>query len=87
MRKITILDVCREMGVDLEPKAAWSAGSTMAEMWKDETGELPEKQLRTKTCGTGSHCFAVYPESWRERIREVIERVGYVQKAQLNLFD
>jgi hypothetical protein len=41
-------------------------------MFTDIFGALPLKVNRPKRYGPGSHCFAVYPPSWYERIALVV---------------
>jgi hypothetical protein len=71
-RKISVIDVIRSMKVDPEPQLCWTVGALTREAWRSEYGELPEKQLRPKTSGGGTHCFAVYPASWRHRIAKFV---------------
>jgi hypothetical protein len=52
---------------------AWSLGSLIRETWLKERGDLPRKQLDTKTCGAGSHCFAIYPEDFWPRMDAIIK--------------
>jgi hypothetical protein len=60
---ITIIDV---------PELTWSIGAAVREMYERRFGVPPEKKLRTKTCGAGSHCFAVYPTHLRTDITSII---------------
>jgi hypothetical protein len=47
---------------------------------------LPVKDLRTKTCGVGVHCFALYPTDWWPVIEEAIRSVGGERDRQGDLF-
>ena len=66
-------DRIAELGMDYPDKrTAWSLGSMIREVWLKEHGLLPRKQLDTKTCGAGSHCFAVYPEKFWPQMDKII---------------
>ena len=61
------------LGHDYPTKSvAWSMGSIIRDAWVRLHGHLPEKTLITKTSGSGSHCFATYPESFWPVIDEII---------------
>lgn len=84
--EITIIDVFRELGFEPVKQDTWAIGGIVRNKYYETVGKLPEKKLRTKTCGEGVHCFAVYPESWRPLIADVI-RAHATQKAnQPDLF-
>jgi hypothetical protein len=82
---ITVVDVCRELDVEPEPDLTWSVGNLMREWYESHVGELPRKELRSKTYGSGSHCFAVYPEKMREKIASLILAHGAEQSRQIGL--
>jgi hypothetical protein len=84
---ITIIQVAKSIGVDLDNSTAWSIGSEMAAAYVDAFGEQPPKELRPKTSGSGTHCFAVYPYSWRAKIIDSIKSRQLIAKSQKNLFD
>ena len=86
MKAVTVLDVARSMGVDLDKSTAWSVGAAVRRLYEAEVGELPPKDLRTKTAGSGSHCFAVYPPEWRDRIAEIIMSHRVEEARQTSLF-
>jgi hypothetical protein len=69
---ITVIDVCRELDVEPRPDMTWSVGNLMREWYESNVGELPRKELRNKTYGGGSHCFAVYPQAMRQKIASLI---------------
>lgn len=69
---LTVVNVCRALGVELKPETTWSIGAIVRQIYQDRFGHLPPKELRQKTSGTGSHCFAVYPEEMRAEIERVI---------------
>jgi len=71
---LTVMDVFRDLGLEPEPAVSWAVGGAVRRLYEAETGGLPPKELRQKTNGHGSHCFAAYPESWRSRIEGVIKQ-------------
>jgi hypothetical protein len=86
MNRITIIQVAKSMGLELDNATAWSVGSEMAQKYMEEFAEQPPKELRPKTSGAGSHCFAVYPSTWEGRIKKAItERLEFASK-QLDFF-
>jgi hypothetical protein len=82
---ITVLDVMRSMGVEITSSLSWSVGVRVRELYEARTGCLPEKALRTKTIGTGSHCFAVYPDVMRDDIERVVRAHATEATRQLQL--
>jgi hypothetical protein len=84
---ITVPQVARAMNVDLQPREAWSVGSTIASMYQDRVGHLPTKDLRPKTTGAGSHCFAIYPPHWEKEIRATINAQVDNRSDQGRLFE
>jgi hypothetical protein len=75
--RITIHDVAADLGLELSHAQAWRIGDAVKRIHRWDTGELPVKDNRTKKAGTGSHCFALYPDTaeWRERIARQIRTV------------
>jgi hypothetical protein len=84
---ITIIDVCRQMRVEPTKELTWPVGDRVRYIWERRYLASPEKDLRIKTCGAGSHCFAIYPEFMCETIRRVIKRQITEQQRQGELFD
>lgn len=84
---ITIPQVARAMSVELQPREAWSIGSEIATLYQRRVGAQPPKDLRPKTSGSGSHCFAVYPPAWEKTIRSVIEAHVADRRQQNTLFE
>lgn len=84
---ITVIDVCRQMRIEPTKALTWPVGDRVRYIWEKKYLAPPDKDLRTKTCGEGSHCFAVYPEHMREIIRRVIRRQVSEQQRQGELFD
>ena len=86
MNGITVMQVFKSLGVNPEPTISWSVGSRMAQLWRDAEGREPTKELRPKTTGGGSHCFAIYPFDWRPAIERVIRETTDIAKSQGDLF-
>lgn len=84
--RITVPQVARLMGVVLDNRTSWAIGTAMANTYQQEFGESPPKDNRPKTHGGGSHCFALYPAEWEQKIRDVIESHIEQQDRQNNLF-
>ena len=73
--KFTVIDVMRDMGIkDPDKGLTWTVGDMVKNKWFEIHGQLPEKQLRPKTNGPGSHCFAVYPPAFQPEIKRIIQR-------------
>lgn len=84
---ITVVDVMRDMKIEITPELSWTVGTAVRELWMQQNGGLlPEKELRTKTSGHGSHCFAVYPESFRGKIEGIV-RYYKTEKTRQTSFD
>jgi hypothetical protein len=82
---ITVVDVIRSLGIEPEPRLTWSVGNAVRALYESRNGSLPEKDLRGKTSGKGSHCFAIYPKHMKTDIEKIV-RSHQVQAArQLNL--
>lgn len=84
---ITIIDVCRIMGVEPTPELTWAVGAAVRDLWVERHGVLPEKELRPKTAGPGSHCFAIYPETMRDEIENIIAKHHTEAARQMTIFD
>jgi hypothetical protein len=83
---ITIIQVFRSLGIDPSSDVSWSVGNRVAALYRAEFGADPPKELRQKTAGSGSHCFAVYPAGWRRQIAEIIRAVCADEARQAPLF-
>jgi hypothetical protein len=79
---LNIHDVARERGIELSNEQAWAWGSGMRGVWLWEVGTPPLKELRSKRDGTGSHCFALYPPSWRPRMERWLDTVVRAAEAK-----
>jgi hypothetical protein len=84
---ITVVDVCRELGVEPYSDLTWSVGARVRDLYEARFGYLPGKELRPKTRDRGSHCFAVYPVSMRDAIAEIIGTHRTEARRQRDLFD
>ena len=84
---ITIIQVAKSIGVELDNSTAWSIGSEMASAYAEQYGHQPPKELRPKTSGDGTHCFAIYPASWESKIIEAIKTRKVIADSQQRLFD
>jgi hypothetical protein len=84
--KITVLQVFRSMGIEPDDKIHVSVGLRVALTYLKEVGEQPPKENRTKKCGIGVHCFAVYPPSWKKRIEEIIKEQKIEESKQIDFF-
>jgi len=82
---LTIHDVAKANGWELSNRQAWQAGDLLRRAWRTAVGTDPVKDLRTKKIGIGSHCFALYPPQWRERIERAIRSVRPDEAAQASL--
>jgi hypothetical protein len=72
---ITVIDVFRALGLEPEKTKTWAVGAAVAKLYLKDRGELPPKDNRVKTSGSGVHCFAIYPESYRQKIKDCIGRM------------
>jgi hypothetical protein len=87
MRSITIIDVCRALRIEPEPRLTWPVGAAVRVLYETRHGALPQKALRTKTSGAGSHCLAVYPESMWGDIERIIRLHDGESRRQGDMFD
>ena len=85
-RGITVIDVCRELQIEPTPALTWPVGNAVRDLYEQRYGCLPEKDLREKTNGTGSHCFAIYPEGMRNDIERIIRLHDWERQRQGDLF-
>lgn len=69
---ITVIDVMREHNVEITNEVSWGVGRIVRELYLKQHGTLPDKVLRPKTNDGGTHCFAVYPASWRPTIARIV---------------
>jgi hypothetical protein len=83
---VTVHDVAKDMGVELDDVTAWSVGAQVAAAWGWQSGTPPLKDLRTKKKGAGSHCFALYPPAFRKRMELIIRAYRPPGADQLALF-
>lgn len=83
---ITIIDVMRELRIEPTPHLSWQIGMAVRDAYERRFGYAPEKALRTKTNGPGSHCFAIYPRVMRETIVQIIRQFQTEAQRQGDLF-
>jgi hypothetical protein len=83
---ITIIDVCRDERIEPVPELTWAVGARVREIYEMRYGMLPAKDLRTKTGGGGSHCFAIYPENMRATIVKILHEFNTERQRQGELF-
>ena len=69
---ITIIDVMRARNVEPTSELTWAVGAEVRDEWERRHGALPDKDLRRKTNGGGTHCFAVYPVTFWPVIEGII---------------
>lgn len=80
-RGITIIDVFKRLKIEPVPAITWTVGNAVRELYKSRnSGALPNKELRQKTNAGGTHCFAVYPDSYFPDIEKIIR--NYKTEAQ-----
>lgn len=80
-----MVEVLRGLGVTPAAPLSWDVGAAVRDAYTTVYGAPPMKALRPKTNGTGTHCFATYPDEFRplaeavarERLAEaVVDRQG-----------
>lgn len=83
---ITVVDVCRQLGIEPNPTLMWSVGALAQAAYVAKFGHSPPKDLRAKTYTEGVHCFAIYPESFRLDIVDIIREHETERAQQLDVF-
>ena len=83
---ITVIEVIRDMGFETSNELDWKVGQMMMKHWTRVTGMLPIKELRTKTCGKGVHCMAIYPMDRRKEIEGFVRMCKMEEARQPWLF-
>jgi len=83
---ITVISVCRKFGIEPTPNLTWPVGAAIRERYESAFGCLPPKELRTKTSGAGSHCFAIYPDDWEDLILDELLKHRTESARQMSLF-
>ncbi len=69
----TVIDLMRDLGFEPEAPLSWEIGAAVRDAYAARFGELPAKGLRPKTHGRGgSHCFATYPDGFREEAAGIV---------------
>lgn len=82
---VTVIEVAESMGLELPKKTAWAVGTAVATAYRSVYGSQPIKNNRPKTNGGGSHCFALYPETFVPVIKDAIVRAGAEKDRQAKL--
>ena len=85
-RGLTVIDVMRELRVEPTPDLSWAIGAAVRDAYEQRYGIPPDKALRNKTNGPGTHCFAIYPESMRAEIIKIIQYHQTESQRQGELF-
>jgi hypothetical protein len=68
----TVIDIIRALGNQPTNELCWRVGLLARKAHKARFGRLPDKSLRRKTSGSGSHDLAVYPEIMRAEIEALV---------------
>lgn len=68
----TIVDIIRSMGIEPTTEMNWKVGGIARKRHAARYGRPPDKTLRPKTSGRGSHDLAVYPEEMRDEIKAIV---------------
>lgn len=85
MQDFTVIDLAQHLKIETSNEAMWELGALVRDRWFSECGKLPNKDLRKKKNGAGSHCYAVYPESFWKTAKEIGKRYGGIRKMQIEL--
>jgi len=75
MAGFTVIDVIRQLGFEPERKLSWACGDATRNRYIEDYGYPPQKLLRKKTNGLGTHCFAVYPHAFLPVAKDVVSRL------------
>lgn len=67
----TIPEVGRALNIEPNNHLHWEVGAQARAIYEERYGRIPQKVLRSKTTGPGSHCFAVYPEYFRSVVEQL----------------
>ena len=69
----TVIDVIRSMKIEPTRELTLAVGNSASKTYLDKFGVLPDKELRRKTKGSGTHCIAVYPTEFRATVRKIVK--------------
>jgi len=83
---ITVVSVMKELGFRLQKEVTWAIGGRVRDIYAKQYGHLPPKELRNKTSGVGTHCFAIYPDNMRSTIEDIIREYKLEVDRQLPFF-
>lgn len=84
--EITVPQVFIALGVEPRKDWTWAVGKRCEQAYAAEMGQQPPKDNRPKTNGPGSHCFALYPRGWYDRIAKMVHELAAEQGRQNPLF-
>lgn len=79
---VTVIDRVVALGIEPEKHLTWAVGDAVRAKWEALTDSAPTKALRRKTSGTGSHCFAIYPEEFASEIDGIVETIAREMHAE-----
>jgi hypothetical protein len=86
--RVSVADVCAQMGVSPTVNQSWTIGAKVAMSWRRANDErAPKKELRPKRGGGGTQCHATYPANWRKRIEKIVRSICDPDPRQPDLFD
>jgi hypothetical protein len=68
----TVGEVMQAMGIKPIKEITWPVGAAVRKLYEERYGIAPRKALRTKTSGTGTHDFAVYPPALVPDIEKIV---------------
>lgn len=72
--EFSVVDVMQARKVPTTNRAAVLIGREAGRLWREMTHVPPAKELRQKTNGKGTHKLAVYPNFFRKRVEEIVDR-------------
>jgi len=79
-RTWSLPEIYKDMGIEVSAEVSWKLGNEVRDEWERVKGYPPERELRPKSKGGGTHVLAVYPEEWLPRIKK---RISYYKHGQL----
>jgi len=81
----TLIDVFRSLQMEPLKESTWPAGAACRELYQKTYGCLPDKGLRTKASGAGSHCFAIYPQEFLNSATGIVKQYARERERQMKL--
>lgn len=83
---MTVIERLKERRLTMSKQQRWQLGAAARDRFIELTGRAPRKELRTKTSGAGSHCFAIYPREFEVELDALIDSYKAADDAQKKLF-